>query len=152
MDIRRFGIGHRRRHGSGTTRGVASQTIASDARGTISEVAFARGALLEPQLSVNSSWFLVIEGGGFVQVGDERALVAAGEAVLLPAGILHAAWTEHGQMRAILVELAGPDDSWVRGILEGARALSAGDVAKAEGRLASIPGRPGADPDEGEPD
>lgn len=154
MEIRRFGIGHRRRHGAstGATRGVTSQTIASDARGTISELAFGRGSLLEPQLNANTTWLLVIEGGGFVRVGDEQALIAAGEAVLLPAGILHAAWTDHSQMRAILVELAGADDTYLRGVLEGTRQLAAGSIAKGEGALASIPGRPGGDPAAGEPD
>jgi hypothetical protein len=46
----------------------------------------------------------VIEGGGFVQVGEERARVAAGDAVVWPAGVVHAAWTELTPMRAIVVE------------------------------------------------
>jgi hypothetical protein len=83
-------------------------------------------------------------------VADERARVAAGEAVLWPAGVEHAAWTELSEMRAFVVEFAGADDAAARGILEG-RALEltagAGDagavpgegplpVAKGEGSLA----------------
>ena len=61
---------------------------------------------------------MVIEGGGWVQVGDERARVAAGEAVLWPADVIHGAWTELSEMRAIVVELAGPDDAHLRGIID----------------------------------
>ena len=38
------------------------------------------------------------------------ARIAAGEAALWPADIPHAAWTEHSEMRAFVVELAGADD------------------------------------------
>ena len=59
------------------------------------------------------TWFVVIEGGGWVGVGDERTRVAAGEAVLWPADVPHAAWTEHSEMRAFVVEFSGADDSAV---------------------------------------
>ena len=62
---------------------------------------------------------VVIEGSGWVAVAEERTRVAAGEAVLWPADVLHAAWTEHSEMRAIVVEFAGPDDAGVRGLLDG---------------------------------
>ena len=52
----------------------------------------------------------MIEGGGWVGVGDEYTRIAAGEAAVWPADIPHAAWTEHSEMRAIVVELAGADD------------------------------------------
>jgi hypothetical protein len=52
----------------------------------------------------------VVEGGGWVGVGDEYTRIAAGEAAVWPADIPHAAWTEHSEMRAIVVELAGVDD------------------------------------------
>ena len=50
---------------------------------------------------------MVIEGGGFVQVGEEVARIAAGEAVVWPPNVIHAAWTELTPMRAIVVEFAG---------------------------------------------
>jgi hypothetical protein len=59
--------------------------------------------------------------------------------VIWPPHVKHGAWTEHGQMRAIIVELAGSDDSLVREILPGeARALAPGEggAAPAEGGLA----------------
>ena len=74
-----------------------------------------------------------------VQVGDERARVAAGEAVLWPADVPHAAWAELSEMRAIVVELSGADDAHLRGILDG-RAL-----AIAGGRPGSAPGAGAAD-------
>lgn len=89
-------------------------------------------------------------------VGDERRRVAAGEAVLWPANVTHGAWTDHGEMRAFVVEFAGEDDSVVSGLLGGAaRQLGPGEtgqVPRGEGRLAHR--RPVLDPDrhsEGEP-
>ena len=94
--------------------------IHADGRGVVSELAFARGGRIEPHANPNTTWFIVIEGGGWVGVGDERTRVAAGEAVFWPADMPHAAWTEHSEMRAFVVEFAGPDDAAIRGILEGA--------------------------------
>ncbi|HET9085283.1 MAG TPA: cupin domain-containing protein, partial [Candidatus Limnocylindrales bacterium] len=111
IEVRRFGVGHRRADGPPGTTGVSGQLIHSDARGSISEMAFARGAAIEPHSNPNSSWFIVIEGGGWVGVDDERTRVAAGEAVLWPADIPHAAWTEHSEMRVFVVEFTGADDS-----------------------------------------
>ena len=81
---------------------MTGQPIHSDERGVISELAFARGARMEPHAVPNTTWLIVIEGGGWVGVGDERTRVAAGEAVLWPADIPHAAWTEHSEMRAFV--------------------------------------------------
>src|SRR2546427_10368678 len=86
MEIVRFGVGHRRKDGPAGTSGVQGQVIHSDARGIVSELAFARKASMEPHSNANTTWFIVIEGGGWVIVGDERERVAAGEAVLGAAG------------------------------------------------------------------
>jgi quercetin dioxygenase-like cupin family protein len=111
MEIRRFGVGNRRPDGPPRTIGVAGQVIHSDRRGTVTELAFARGASIEPHANPNTAWLLVIEGGGWVQVGEDRARVAPGEAILWPADLVHGAWTELSEMRAIVVEFAGPDDA-----------------------------------------
>lgn len=142
IGVRRFGVGHRRAEGPPGSSGVQGQVIHSDARGVVAELAFARGSRIEPHANPNTTWFVVIEGGGWVEVADERRRVAAGEAIEWPAGIVHAAWTDHGQMRALVVEFAGPSDDWVRGILPGvARALADGDrpVDRADGALAERP-------------
>lgn len=155
IEIRRFGIGHRRPDGPPGTTGVTGQVIHSDARGLVSELAFARGGRIEPHANPNTTWFVVIEGGGWVGVGDQRTRIAAGEAALWPADIPHAAWTEHSQMRAIVVEFGGPDDAAARGVVEGvAVAFPTGSVppARAEGGL--VPGDAGSsrpDPSAGEP-
>ena len=155
IEIRRFGVGHRRPDGPPGTTGVAGQVIHADARGHVSELAFAMGGRIEPHANPNTTWFVVIEGGGWVGVGDERTRVAAGEAVLWPADIPHAAWTEHSQMRAIVVEFGGADDAEVRGILEGvAVVLPAGsdEVPRGDGGLTGRGGGPARpDPSEGEP-
>jgi len=159
MEIRRFGVGNRRPDGPPGTTGVAGQVIHADARGTVSELAFARRGAIELHSNPNTTWFVVIEGGGMVRVGDERARVAAGEAVLWPADVPHAAWAELSEMRAIVVELAGPDDAHFRGILDGrALAIGAGETGppdtpaeKADGQLAASPADAARAAIEGEP-
>lgn len=154
MEIRRFGVGHRRPDGPPRTQGVYGQVIHSDGRGVVSELAFRRHAVVEPHTNPNTTWFVVIEGGGFVEVGGLRARVAAGEAVLWPAGVVHGAWTELSEMRAIVVEFAGPDDAAVRGIIEerglllGSGGLAAGVGATAGGATAAAATGP-ATPGEG---
>ena len=143
IEVRRFGVGFRRPEGPPGTHGLTGQVIHSDGRGLISELAFTRGGVIAPHENPNTTWFCVIEGGGWVLVGDERRRVAAGEAVLWPAGVTHAAWTEHGEMRAIVVEFAGADDAAINAVLEGAaRRLGpgeAGRVERGEGGLAERP-------------
>jgi quercetin dioxygenase-like cupin family protein len=149
LEITRFGVGHRRPEGPAGSRNVQGQVISSNARGVISELAFGRGGVVEPHANPNPAWFVVIEGGGFVRVGDEQSRVAAGEAVFWPPEILHGAWTDQVQMRAIVVEFAGGDDR----VIEG-RALPPGEdragTARAEGGLRAGPSRR-YDPTEGEP-
>lgn len=143
MQISRFGVGNRRPDGPPGTTGVEAQVIHSDARGVIAELAFRKGGRIQPHDNPNTTWFVVIEGGGFVLVGDEERRVAAGEAVLWPAGVTHAAWTVHGPMRAFAIEFAGPDDSEMRGILDGiAKRLGPGEggrLERGEGKLADRP-------------
>lgn len=155
MEIRRFGVGNRRAEGPAVATGIEGQVIHSDARGVISELAFRKGGRIAPHDNPNTTWFIVIEGGGFVVVGEEERRVAAGEAVLWPAGVQHGAWTVHGPMRVFVVEFAGPDDSQMRGILEGiAKRLGpgeAGRLALGEGKLAERPLTPEERHREGEP-
>ena len=154
IEIRRFGVGHRRPDGPPGTVGLTSQVIHSDGRGLISELAFARGARIEPHSNPNTTWFIVIEGGGWVGVGEERARVAAGEAVLWPADEPHAAWTEHSEMRAFVVEFTGADDSEIVGVVDRAREAAARDraaIGRGEGTLAERPSRDAAHPGSGEP-
>ena len=74
------------RTGPPGTTGVTGQVIHSDARGLVAELAFARGARVEPHANPNTTWMIVIEGGGWVGVAGERTRIAAGEAVLLAGG------------------------------------------------------------------
>ena len=154
MEIRRFGVGHRRQVGPPGTEGVEGVVLHSDARATISELAFAKGGSVPVHGSPNTTWFIVIEGGGYVLVGEEERRIAAGEAVLWPADIVHGARTVYGPMRALVVEIQGADDSDARRVLDGiARRLGPGEggtVSKGEGHLAPRPLSVPRDP-EGEP-
>jgi quercetin dioxygenase-like cupin family protein len=151
MEIVRFGVGHRRPEGPTGTRNVTGQMIFSDERGLISELAFGRHAAVESHSNPRSTWFVVIEGGGFVQVGEEQTRIAAGEAVHWPSGVPHAAWTDYSQMRAIVVEFSAEDPLATK-IIEGrARALLPGQFSKAEGHLVPPRINPRYDPGEGEP-
>lgn len=111
IEIQRFGVGHRRPDGPPGSVGLTGQVLHADGRGTIAELAFARNARIEPHANPNTTYFIVIEGGGWVGVGDERTRIAAGEAALWPPDVIHSAWTEHSEMRAFVIELAGADDS-----------------------------------------
>lgn len=106
MEIRRFGIGHRRSDGPPGTRGVEATPVHVDDRGVVAELALKPHAAIAPHSNPNLAYLLVIEGGGFVQVGDERARVTAGEAVVWPPDVVRSAWTELTPMRAIVVEFA----------------------------------------------
>lgn len=158
IEIRRFGVGFRRPEGPPGTHGLTGQVIHSDGRGVVAELAFSRGGAITPHDNPNTTWFCVIEGGGWVLVGEERRRVTAGEAILWPADVVHAAWTDHLEMRAIVVEFAGSDDAASRTpVIEGAaRRLepgaeagaavtgapgtgTAGAVTRGEGRLAERP-------------
>jgi len=158
IEVRRFGVGHRRPDGPPGTTGIEGQVIEGGPSGIISELAFGLSARITPHTNPNQTWFVVIEGGGWVGVGDERVRVSAGDAVAWPRDVLHAAWTDGTRMRAIVVELPGPvlalppvlDGAAFR-LVEGSR-----PVARAEGSLRPRPvdtSRRGEDPDseEGEP-
>lgn len=126
MEIRRFGPGHRRPEGPPGSTGLTGQVIHDDARALVSELAFAPRGMIAPHSNPNTTLFIVVSGGGFVQVGDERTRVNHGEAVLWPAGVPHGAYTEGTEMRAIVIELTGPDDAWARGILEAGQPIRPG--------------------------
>ena len=131
--------------------------IDSSPAGVVVELALGRHAIIEPHSNPNTAWFVVIEGGGFVSVGSERARVFAGEAVLWPAGVPHGASTELTEMRAIVVEfppielVLGPVAAILDGVVLGAGSVGGpGSVAPADGRL--VDERPAPyDPRHGEP-
>lgn len=148
MEIIRFGPGLRRPRPRAGAHGLADQTIWADPRARITELAFSRRALLPPQTSPDLGLLIVVAGGGWVQVGQERAAISHGEAVEWPPGVTHGAWTDGSTMRAILVEV--PDAAIDE--LQARPAGAAGDVAPARGRLVHADPRPeDHDPSEGEP-
>jgi quercetin dioxygenase-like cupin family protein len=151
IEIRRFGVGHRRPEGPAGSVGLTGQVIHADGRGNISELAFARNGRIEPHTSPNTTWLIVVEGGGWVAVGEEYTRIAAGEAVLWPADIPHGAWTEHSQMRAFLVEFIGSEDAIV-GTAATAHTDADLPIGRGVGQLAprTVPA-PGNDPESGEP-
>jgi quercetin dioxygenase-like cupin family protein len=154
VEVRRFGPGNRRPEGPPGTQGITGQVIHSDARGVVAELAFGRHALIAPHSNPNTTYFVVISGGGWVQVGEERQRVNHGEAVVWPADVVHGAFTDGTEMRAIVVEFAGADDDWAAGVVEGMAAaqLASGSATPAVGRLAEREvGRDEYDQSSGEP-
>ena len=124
IEVRRFGVGHRRPDGPPGTTGIASQVIETGPTGVIAELAFERRGRITPHANPNWSYFIVIEGGGWVGVGNERTRILAGEAAVWPPDVLHAAWTDGTPMRAIVVELVRPPDQLSSGVIEGVAACS----------------------------
>lgn len=158
MDIRRFGPGHRRADGPSGTQGVEGAVIHHDEQALVSELAFGRYAMVVPHTNPNTTLFVVISGGGYVQVGDERTRVNHGEAVLWPADVPHGAYTDGAEMRAIVIELPVADSRVLTGAAASALAEHGGPDAPmkkpepAQGRLAERPRlRSDYDSSEGEP-
>ena len=152
IEIRRFGVGHRRPDGPSGSVGLTGQVLHTDGRGIIAELAFARNARIEPHSNPNTTYFIVVEGGGWVGVDGERTRIAAGEAAVWPADLIHSAWTEHSEMRAIVVELAGADDGGA--VLGQARELAPGEggvVGRGIGELATRTDPARREPSDGEP-
>jgi len=145
MEIRRFGVGHRRPDGPPGTKRVRGQTLHVDERGVVAELALDRDGSISPHTNPNLSYFLVIEGGGFVRVGDETARVSAGEAVVWPPDVIHAAWTETSPMRAIVVEFASGPDAREPVLIE------ASVSEPTDAGAPQIPTGPASTADEGEP-
>ncbi len=163
IEIRRFGVGHRRPDGPPGTVGIEGRVIESRASGSIGELAFGRQARIAPHSNPRWTCLLVIEGGGWVGVGDERSRVTAGEAVVWPPDVLHAAWTDGVPMRAIVVELA-EEPAQIPAVIDGEApgvvdVIPRRPVGRGEGWLAPQPmgrRRRGTGPDdtddaEGEP-
>jgi quercetin dioxygenase-like cupin family protein len=150
VEVYRFGPGFRRSRPAAGTQGLADQVIWSDARARITELAFASRAIIAPQTSPDQGLFIVVAGGGWVQVGDERTAISHGEAVEWPPGVAHGAWTDGTTMRAILVEV--PDRAIEGTSARLADAPTVSDLTPARGRLAERDVRPeDHDPTEGEP-
>ncbi len=148
MDIRRFGPGNRRPEGPPGTSGLTGQVIWSDERGHVSELAFSRHGAVTPHANPNTTLFVVVSGGGWVQVGEERSRIAHGEAVVWPAGVAHGAWTDGSEMRAIVIELPVTTSP----VLEGRAARPDGVAEPARGALAERPVDPATrDESHGEP-
>lgn len=150
MEILRFGPGFRRSRVREGTQGVGDQTIWSDPRARITELAFSSRALIAPQTSPDLGLFIVVAGGGWVQVGDERSTIDHGEAVEFPPGVTHGVWTDGSTMRAILVEVP---DAAVEGAGERVtEPPEVTDLTPARGKLAERELRPeDHQPAEGEP-
>ena len=127
--------------------GSSGQVIHSDGRGMISELAFARGARIEPHSNPNTTWFVVIEGGGWVggRRGAHPGRGRRGGAVAgrRPACRLDRALRDAGVRRRV----HGADDSEIAAssTRKGARrAGGAGSIERGEGAAgrAPIPTRP----------
>ena len=137
MDIKRFGPGHRRPDGPPGTQGVAGQVIYHDGRALVTELAFQRYAIVTPHANQsNTALFIVISGGGYVQVGDERSRVNHGEAVVWPPGLVHGAYTDGTEMRAIIVELIGDGPATE---ISGVAAVEGADDSAAPAPSPTIP-------------
>ena len=154
MDIKRFGPGHRRPDGPPGTQGVSGQVIYRDARTTVTELAFQRYAIVTPHSDPTyTSLVVVISGGGFMQVGDERSRINHGEAVVWPPGVVHGAYTDGTEMRLIVVEFEAADAPITAAAVATRDDATARDErTRAEGALADRrPTRESYDAHEGEP-
>lgn len=150
MEILRFGPGFRRTESPAGAQGLAEQLIWSDTRARVTELAFSRRAMIPPQTSPDMGLFIVVAGGGWVQVGEDRAAINHGEAVEWPPSVAHGAWTDGSSMRVILVEV--PDAAIEARHARLADPPTVTDLEPARGHLAEHESRPeDHDAAEGEP-
>jgi quercetin dioxygenase-like cupin family protein len=134
MEIRRFGPGHRRADGPPGSQGVTGQVIHTGDGARVSELAFQRYAMVSPHASPSTTLFVVISGGGYVQVGTERSRISHGEAVIWPADVPHGAFTDGSEMRAIVIELADGDaPALIEGRAVQVEPASSSDAAGGQG-------------------
>src|SRR3954464_3845605 len=121
MEILRLRPGHPRLGRPPGTQNVEGAVIMADDRAIVSELAFGRYAMVVPHENPdNTALFVVISGAGWVQVGDERARINHGEAVVWPPAIPHGAYTDGTEMRAIVIELTGGDGHLIEGVAHAA--------------------------------
>ena len=76
----------------------------------ITEIALSETALFGPLRSPVDALLIVIEGGGWLALGDERQRVASGEAVALPANLERLLATDGVALRALLAEFSSPTE------------------------------------------
>ena len=106
MEIRRFGPGTRRPEREAGAFGVSSALLHAGTNAHITEIALSDRAALGPVRSPNDGLLILIEGGGWLALADERQRVASGEAIALPAGVERLLATDGVPLRAILVEFS----------------------------------------------
>ncbi len=133
MEILRFGPGQRHLGGPPGTQNVEGAVIMADDRVVVSELAFGRYAMVVPHENPdNTALFVVISGAGWVQVGDERARINHGEAVVWPPALVHGAYTDGTEMRAIVIELAPAGAPLIEGVAHAAVVDGSGPADSAE--------------------
>lgn len=104
MEIRRFGPGHRRAERAAGSIGTTTSLLHAGPGARITELALDERALFGPLRSPLRGLLIMIEGGGWLALGDERQRVAAGEAIVLPADEERLLASDGAPLRAILVE------------------------------------------------
>ena len=84
---------------------------------TVAELRFGPFASFSAHDAPWSCHVLCLEGRGFVQVGNEKQTLSAGESVFWPARVMHRLWTEDStmvtQMIEHLHEVDDPRQAWV---------------------------------------
>ncbi len=93
MDIRHWGLGHRRSESLPNCINVRGGAFFNDGRINAAELAFEAGGEIWEHSAPYPILFIVIQGEGFVRVGGEESPVRAGDAVVWPPNVLHKAWT-----------------------------------------------------------
>ena len=89
IEVRRFGVGHRRPEGPAGTVGIEGQVIESRASGLVAELAFGRQARITPHSNPRTTLFLVIEGRLRMDFRDREVWLEPGEMIVVPRGVEH---------------------------------------------------------------
>ena len=106
MRVQRFGPGYRRPERAGDSHGVTSALLHAASGVRVTEIALAERAAFGPLRSSSDALLVVIEGGGWLAVADERQRVAVGESIEIPSGAERLLVTDGVPLRAIFIEFS----------------------------------------------
>ena len=85
-------------------RGVEGKVLLALPRLHLAMLRFQPGGTIHDHAADHDIDVIVLEGEGMTSVGSETVVIAAGQSVRWPAGMLHRLWAEGGPLVTLMVE------------------------------------------------
>lgn len=83
---------------------VDGKVFLAQERLTVAMLHFSKGATIHEHAAEHDIDVICVEGSGRMTVGDEQAVLQAGQRVRWPANVAHRLWTEGDEMVTLMVE------------------------------------------------